>query len=81
MDNSDPYKVKILLMLGNQQVTKRYQILVGTSETTRPLSSIKSSDKWNEWLAGLIDGEGSLLVSKSGYTSCTMGTSRRMNML
>jgi hypothetical protein len=26
--------------------------------------------KYNEWLAGIIDGDGSLLVSKSGYTSC-----------
>ena len=25
---------------------------------------------WNQWLAGLIDGDGSLLVSPSGYTSC-----------
>lgn len=34
-----PYKVKILVMLDNQQVTKRFNFLVGTSETTRPLSS------------------------------------------
>lgn len=26
--------------------------------------------KWNEWLAGLIDGDGSLLISSSGYASC-----------
>lgn len=73
-DLNDPYKVIILLLSGNQQVTNRRKILVGTSETTRPLSSLNSSD-WNEWLAGLIDGDGSLLVSKSGYTSCeiTMG--------
>ena len=71
-----PYKVKTLLMLDNQQVTKRFNFLVGTSETTRPLSSStiynnSLKDKaWNEWLAGLIDGDGSLLVSKSGYASC-----------
>ena len=75
-----PYKVKTFLMLENQQVTKRFNSLVGTSETTRPLSSILSMKKnhkenlkdkaWNEWLAGLIDGDGSLLVSKSGYSSC-----------
>ena len=75
-----PYKVKTLLMSDNQQVTKEKKInfLVGTSETTRPLSfcSGKAGDEsWNEWLAGLIDGDGSLLVSKSGHTSCeiTMG--------
>ena len=66
-----PYKVKILLMSDNKQVTKKYPFLVGTSETTRSLSSKCSNDKhWNEWLAGLIDGEGSLLISKSGYISC-----------
>ena len=86
-----PYKVKILLTLGNQQVTKRFNFLVGTSEATRPLSSnhtslsrptgkcskgkcptdeIKKDESWNEWLAGLIDGDGSLLLSKAGYSSC-----------
>lgn len=69
-----PYKVKNSLMSGNQQVTKRFNFLVGTSETTRPLSSKQNKDfndkAWNEWLAGLIDGDGSLLVSKSGYSSC-----------
>ena len=58
----------------NQQVTKRFKFLVGTSETTRPLSSKQSfannDESWNEWLAGLIDGDGSLLLSKSGYPSC-----------
>ena len=76
-----PCKVKNFLILGNQPVTKRFYFLVGTSETTRPLSSIylhKNNDKnfkeieiaWNQWLSGLIDGDGSLLVSKSGYSSC-----------
>jgi len=79
-----PYKVKICLILDNQQVTKRFNFLVGTSETTRSLSFFSDfpadvvhnnkdnfNDKaFNEWLAGLIDGDGSLLVSKSGYASC-----------
>ncbi len=80
-----PYKVKICLILDNQQVTKRFNFLVGTSETTRSLSFFSTfsnnvvyknnndnfNDKaFNEWLAGLIDGDGSLLVSKSGYSSC-----------
>ena len=106
----NPSKVKICLKLGNQPVTKRFNFLVGTSETTRPLSSTfqiystfkfystlasyggilppsfsvrdnnnsnnNSNNKdlrnkaWNEWLAGLIDGDGSLLISKAGYASC-----------
>jgi hypothetical protein len=43
-----PCKVKNFLILGNQPVTKRFYFLVGTSETTRPLSSIylhKNNDK------------------------------------
>lgn len=74
-----PCKVKTFLMSDNQPVTKRLNFLVGTSETTRPLSSkfslYKENNKdlnkaWNQWLAGLIDGDGSLSVSKSGYSSC-----------
>ena len=77
--NYYPYNVKTLLMSENLPVTKRYNFLVGTSETTRPLSSKSSftlkEKSWNEWLSGLIDGDGCLLVSKAGYTSCeiTMG--------
>jgi ubiquinol-cytochrome c reductase cytochrome b subunit len=72
-----PHNVKILSMLVNQPVTKNGLFnkidLVGTSETIRSLSSkisIKTELVWNQWLAGLIDGDGSLLVSKSGYSSC-----------
>ena len=58
----------------NQQVTKRFNFLVGTSETTRPLSFkqgfANNVDSLNEWLAGLIDVDGSLILSKSGYPSC-----------
>jgi len=72
-NRSYPHKVKILCMLDNQPVTKRCNFLIGTSETIRPLSSTSYSQKdrsWNEWLAGLIDGDGSLLISKAGYASC-----------
>lgn len=78
-----PYNVKILLMSNNQPVTNRFNFLVGTSETLRSLplklkknfSSSKfnldnKENSWNEWLAGLIDGGGSLLLSKAGYPSC-----------
>lgn len=46
--------------------------LVGTSETTR--AAIHSTS-FGQWLAGVIDGDGCLLVSKQGYTSLeiTMG--------
>jgi hypothetical protein len=55
---------------GNQ---RRYiSSLVGSSETTRATSYSKD---FIEWLSGVIDGDGCLLVSKQGYTSVeiTMG--------
>jgi len=54
---------------GNQ---RHASSLVGTSETTRAATYSKS---FCEWLAGIIDGDGSLQVSKQGYTSLeiTMG--------
>ena len=61
--------------LGNQQETKDI-CRVGSSATIRSLSSHTQSElHWNQWLAGLIDGDGCLLVSKAGYASCeiTMG--------
>ena len=55
---------------GNQ---RRYKSsLVGTSETKCAATFPKG---FSEWLAGVIDGDCSLLVSKQGYTSLeiTMG--------
>jgi hypothetical protein len=57
----------------DQQVTndRRYSShLVGTSETTRATSFSSKDISFNQWLAGLIDGDGSLQISKQGYTSC-----------
>jgi ubiquinol-cytochrome c reductase cytochrome b subunit len=67
----------------NQQITKDSNIginkiifkrnitnLVGISETTRVNSIDKEILSFNQWLAGLIDGNGFLNVSKQGYTSC-----------
>jgi ubiquinol-cytochrome c reductase cytochrome b subunit len=49
--------------------------LINTSNNTTTITSDSISDsdsdkKFNEWLAGIIDGDGSFLVSKAGYTSC-----------
>jgi hypothetical protein len=78
-------KVKILLNMKNSQVTKAYNTLVGTSEAIRllDLNSDKKYNKnknkkssfsnenieWRQWLAGLIDGDGSFQLSKKGYAS------------
>ena len=47
---------------------------VGTSETTR-VATKSFTKSFCEWLAGVIDGDGCLQVSKQGYTSLeiTMG--------
>ena len=57
----------------NQPVTNERSYsshLVGTSETTRATSFDSKETRFNQWLAGLIDGDGSLQVSKAGYSSC-----------
>ena len=73
-------KVKILLFYYNPQVTKAYNSLVGTSEAIcllnknkRFIHKINNNNNDNlkikQWLAGLIDGDGSFLLSKKGYAS------------
>lgn len=69
------------LNVKNLQVTKAFNSLVGTSEAIRLLNknnihifnkkyfSINNNNKINEWLAGLIDGDGTFLLSKKGYAS------------
>ena len=62
----------------NQPVTKGRRItshLVGTSETTRATSYEKNETRFNQWLAGMIDGDGTLQVSKAGYSSCEITVS------
>ena len=53
---------------GNQ---RRYKTsLVGTSETIRATThENKHSKSFYQWLAGIIDGDGCLLINKKGYTS------------
>ena len=64
------FLVKIHFLFGNQQVTNALSKQVGTSEAIRPLTYSLTEVQWNQWLAGLIDGDGSLLVSPDGYTRC-----------
>lgn len=62
----------------NQQVTnnrRNTSHLVGTSETTRATSFSIKENRFNQWLAGLIDGDGSFQVSKAGYSSCEITVS------
>lgn len=56
-----------VVTVNNLQVTKALSTRVGTSETIRLLSTKSNHNSWNEWLAGLIDGDGSFNLSKKGY--------------
>jgi hypothetical protein len=68
-------KVKMSKDLNNPQVTKAPGTLLGTSEAIRLFSYFPGplgragDQKFYEWLAGLIDGDGSFLLSKKGYAS------------
>ena len=62
-------KVKILMNRKNSQVTKAFNSWLGTSETIRLLSINIKNPNFSQWLAGLIDGDGSFLLSKKGYAS------------
>lgn len=58
----------------NPQVTKAFNSQVGTSEAIRLLNintkqNINDKIKFNQWLAGLIDGDGCFQLSKKGYAS------------
>lgn len=58
--------VTIFLIMVNQQVTKARSMLVGTSEHIRLLTKYKKKG-FNEWLSGLIDGDGYFAISKKNY--------------
>ena len=68
--------VKILKRSYNPQVTKALSTQVDTSETICLLSLDHHTSSFgpnitsfNEWLAGLIDGDGCFLLNKKGYVS------------
>jgi len=61
--------------LENQQETDFCQknVLLGSSTTLRIVSSVSdniSNEKFNQWLGGVIDGDGCLFVSKLGEVRC-----------
>ena len=72
-------KVKILINKNNTQVINASNSQVITSEAIRLLNinkrsihKLSTSDldlKFKQWLAGLIDGDGSFLLTKKGYAS------------
>ena len=77
---ANPFIVKYCNNEYNQQITKlfnkdvnlSYYKEVGISETIRTQKYLlnKKEKKFNEWLAGLIDGDGSLGITQGKYTNC-----------
>jgi hypothetical protein len=65
--------LKNLSLKSQTSMSNGLSMLVGISEAIRlfSTSSKKNSqdNKFNEWLAGVIDGDGCFQVSKKGYTS------------
>jgi len=77
LSSKNTVKVKNFLIYYNPQVTKAFNSWVGTSETIcllnknkrliHKISNNNNNIKIIQWLAGLIDGDGSFLLSKKGY--------------
>ena len=65
---NNTFIVTIFLIMVNQQVTKTRSMLVGTSEHIRLLTKYKKKG-FDEWLGGLIDGDGYFGISKKKYAS------------
>lgn len=63
--------VKIFIKRYNLQITNsRFKsYLVGISETTRETSLKNKNIKFNEWLAGIIDANGNLTITKNNIIS------------
>lgn len=45
-------------------------VIPNNTFTTNKINDFPSEEHFNQWLAGVIDGDGSLLISKEGYASC-----------
>ena len=65
-------KARILEIYKSRERNSGLSMLVGISEAIRLLSTHKKGEekkRWDEWLAGLIDGDGCFQLSKKGYAS------------
>ena len=78
----------------NTRFITKNNIFIGSSETPRAVCSEKISNidtcsrgktlstlQFSYWLAGLIDGDGCLLLSKKGYASCEITVGIKQHIL
>ena len=68
-----PSNIYMLYLKSKISLSKRLSMWVGISEAIRLFSTKKdinlSDNKFSQWLAGVIDGDGCFQVSKKGYAS------------
>ena len=68
-----PSNIYMLYLKSKISLSKRLSMWVGISEAIRLFSTKKdfnlSDKKFSQWLAGVIDGDGSFQLSKKGYAS------------
>lgn len=70
----NPQETKALFSIKDGPYPDKLNMLVGSSETIRVLSTKRSSQdndelKIRQWIAGVIDGDGYFGISKKGYCS------------
>ena len=63
------FKVIVLFEEKQIKLSKFFLVLSQTVGHRRNINLNSSNDVFNQWLAGLIDGDGCFLVSKKGYAS------------
>lgn len=68
---------KIFLPIGSSETLRASSSEEIANINTRTRGRHKSKNFFHHWLAGVIDGDGSLLVSKAGYSSCEITVGER----
>lgn len=72
-------QIEIYNPIESSETTRADSLEEISNINTRTRNAHKSKKFFSHWLAGVIDGDGSLLLSKAGYTSCeiTVGNKER----
>lgn len=63
-------KIKLLLLNNNKSLTFNRNMSTNTKIVLKKESTYSNDLAFNQWLAGLIDGDGYFILTKKGYNSC-----------
>lgn len=70
----------LIYLVGTSETLRIVSFLLTSTNTTNTINTTNKDseidNKFNEWLAGVIDGDGSFLVSKLGHSSCEITMSK-----